>query len=178
MILESKKGNIELPCMEVILVPVEKVRANNYNPNNVAKNNMDLLQQSVIDNGFCFPIVVIYDDIEDCYVVIDGFHRYTILKDYLQVNQIPVVVLKHDLKQRMAATIQFNRARGVHQVELMGDLIQSLVKQGMEDMEISKHLGMELEEVHRLKQVTGIAEIFKNQAYSKSWGMVEVPGNG
>lgn len=178
MILNSKKGDIELPCLNVELVPIEKVRANNYNPNNVAKNNMELLQQSIIDNGFCFPVVVIYDDTEDVYIVIDGFHRYTIMKDWLKVDKLPVVVLKHDIKKRMAATIQFNRARGVHQVELMGDLVQALVNQGMDDTEISKHLGMELEEVHRLKQVTGIAELFKNQTYSKSWEMVEVDNCG
>lgn len=172
--LKSKKGNIKLPCLETILVPTEKVIANNYNPNNVAKNNMDLLEQSILDNGFCFPIVTIYDSELDLYIVIDGFHRYTILKSYLEVDMIPIVVLEHNINQRMAATVQFNRARGVHQVELMGDLIQALVNQGMKDEDISKHLGMEMEEVYRLKQVTGIAEIFKNQTYSKSWEMEEV----
>lgn len=177
MILESKKGPIQLPCMDVILVPAEKVIANNYNPNNVPKNNMELLQQSILDNGFCFPIVTIYDEEIDKYIIIDGFHRYTILKDWLQTEQIPIVVLKHDIKKRMAATVQFNRARGVHQVELMGDLVQALVNQGVEDDEIAKHLGMELEEVFRLKQITGIAELFKNQEYSKSWEMIEVKEN-
>lgn len=175
--LKSKKGDIGLPCLDVILVDVLKVRANNYNPNNVPKNNMVLLERSIIDNGFCFPIVTIYDKDTDEYIIIDGFHRYTILKDYLGVEQIPVVVLQHDTKQRMAATIQFNRARGVHQVELMGDLVQSLVEQGMEDEDIAKHLGMEYEEVYRLKQITGIAEIFKKQTYSKSWVMMEVDEN-
>lgn len=177
MTLDSKRGPIALPCMEVVLVPAEKVRANNYNPNNVPKNNMELLLQSIIDNGFCFPIVTIYDEEVDEYVIIDGFHRYTILKDWLEVQEIPVVVLKHDVKKRMAATIQFNRARGVHQVELMGDLVQALVQQGMSDEDIGKHLGMELEEVYRLKQITGIAELFKNQTYSKSWEMMEVEEN-
>lgn len=177
MTLDSKRGPIALPCMEVVLVPAGKVRANNYNPNNVPKNNMELLLRSILDNGFCFPIVTIYDDEVDEYVIIDGFHRYTILKDWLEVQEIPVVVLKHDVKKRMAATIQFNRARGVHQVELMGDLVQALVQQGMSDEDIGKHLGMELEEVYRLKQITGIAELFKNQTYSKSWEMMEVEEN-
>ena len=177
MMLESNRGPVPLPCMEVVLVPAEKVRANNYNPNNVPKNNMELLLQSLIDNGFCFPIVTIYDEEVDEYVIIDGFHRYTILKDWLEVQEIPVVVLKHDVKKRMAATIQFNRARGVHQVELMGDLVQALVQQGMSDEDIGKHLGMEREEVYRLKQITGIAELFKNQTYSKSWEMMEVEEN-
>ncbi len=175
--IESNKGPLPLPCMHVFLVPVEKIRANNYNPNAVPKNNMELLQQSILDNGFCFPIVTIFDEDLEEYVIIDGFHRYTILKDWLEVKQIPVVVLNHTVNQRMAATIQFNRARGVHQVELMGDLVQSMVSQGASDEEIAKHLGMEMEEVYRLKQITGIAEIFKHQAYSKSWVMMEVDDN-
>ena len=176
-VLKSKKGDIALPCLETILVPVDKIKGNNYNPNNVAKNNMELLEQSIMDNGFCFPIVTIYDDIEEEYVIIDGFHRFQILSEYLGVKEIPVVVLEHDITQRMAATVQFNRARGVHQVELMADLVQKLDEQGLEEEEISKHLGMELEEVFRLKQINGIAEIYKNQTYSKSWGMEEVNVN-
>lgn len=170
----TKKGPLALPCMEPIIVPIEKVQANNYNPNNVSEDNMQLLERSIMDNGFCFPVVTIYDDILDKYVIIDGFHRYTIFKDYLGAEEIPVVVLKHDMRQRMAATVQFNRARGVHQVELMGDLVQALVEQGAQDEEIAKHLGMDVEEVYRLKQVTGIAALFKNQTYSRSWKMMEV----
>jgi len=172
--LKTKKGIINLPCMSPVIVSIEKVIANNYNPNNVSENNMQLLLQSIVDNGFCFPVVTIYDDALDKYIVVDGFHRYIIFRDYLEADSIPIVVLKHTLAQRMAATVQFNRARGVHQVELMGDLVRALVQQGLEDEEISKHLGMDMEEVYRLKQITGIAELFKNQMYSKSWQMVEV----
>ena len=161
--IETKKGTIE------------QVVANDYNPNHVSDSNMELLLQSVLDNGFCFPVVTIYDDILEKYVVIDGFHRYLLFRDYLEADCIPIVVLQHDITQRMAATVQFNRARGVHQVELMGDLVQKLVEHGASDDDISQHLGMDLEEVFRLKQVTGIAELFKNQVYSKSWEMMEVP---
>jgi len=174
MKLKTNKEYIDLPCMNVILVPIDQVMANNYNPNNVPRNNMILLERSILDNGFCFPIVTIYDEEIDKYIIVDGFHRYTILKDWLQAKEIPIVVLKHDIKKRMAATVQFNRARGVHQVELMGDLVQTLVEQGATDEEIAQHLGMELEEVYRLKQITGIAELFKNQPYSKSWIMMDV----
>lgn len=173
--IATKLGPIALPCMEPVLVPVAKVRANTYNPNHVSERNMELLLQSIRDNGFCFPVVVIHDEILDEYIVIDGFHRYLIFRDYLQAEEIPVVVLEHTMAERMAATVQFNRARGVHQVDLMGDLVQALVEQGLEDEEIATHLGMDLEEVFRLKQITGIAEIFKHQVYSKSWTMMEVP---
>lgn len=176
-IIKSKKGNIKLPVMCPILVPRELIVANNYNPNSVAQNNMALLQQSILDNGFCFAIVTVWDEESGKFIIIDGFHRDEILKAWLECDQIPIIVLEHDMAQRMSATIQFNRARGVHSVELMGDLVQSLVNQGLEDEEISKHLGMEAEEVYRLKQITGIAELFKNQTYSKSWG-IEVVDNG
>lgn len=176
--IKTCKGDIALPCMEPIIVPIDKVRANNYNPNHVSEQNMELLLQSIMDNGFCFPVVTIYDEADDCYTIVDGFHRYAIFKDYLQADEIPIVVLNETISQRMAATVQFNRARGVHQVELMGDLVKALVEQGLTDTEISEHLGMEEEEVYRLKQVTGIAELFKNQVYSKSWEMMNVPEEG
>lgn len=175
--INTKKGIIELPCMHPIIVPINKVKSNEYNPNHVSENGMELLLQSIIDNGFCFPVVTVYDDILDIYVVVDGFHRYLIFRDYLEADEIPVVVLGHDMSQRMAATVQFNRARGVHQVELMSDLVRALLEQGLEEEEISKHLGMDMEEVFRLKQITGIAELFSNQTYSKSWEMQEVKEN-
>lgn len=163
-----------MPCMAPVIVPIEKVRANNYNPNNVSSNNMQLLLESIESNGFCFPVVTVYDPDEDAYIIVDGFHRYQIFRDYLGASEIPVIVLEQTISQRMAATVQFNRARGVHQVELMGDLVKGLVEQGVDDDEIAKKLGMDLEEVFRLKQITGIAELFKNQTYSKAWVMQEV----
>ena len=171
--IESTKGKIKLPCMDVIIVDIDKVQANNYNPNAVPENNMILLEQSIIDNGFCFPVVTIWSEEVEKYIIIDGFHRYTIFKDYLKAKELPIVVLEHDISQRMSATVQFNRARGVHQVELMGDLVRGLVEQGMSDADISQHLGMGADEVLRLKQITGVAELFKNQIYSRAWEMKE-----
>lgn len=171
--LETDKGKISLPCLNVQLVPIGKVKANTYNPNHVSEQNMQLLEESIISNGFCFPVVTIYDDTMDEYVIIDGFHRYYLLKE-LGAEVLPIVVLAHDITKRMAATVQFNRARGVHQVELMGDLVKALVEQGVSDEDIAVKLGMEEGEVYRLKQITGIAELFKNQAYSRAWEMQEV----
>jgi ParB-like chromosome segregation protein Spo0J len=174
VIIESKKGPIKLPCLEVQIVDIDQVQANNYNPNNVPENNMKLLEESILSNGFCFPVVTVWDPDLEKYIIVDGFHRYLIFRDWFEAKQLPIIVLEHDISKRMAATVQFNRARGVHQVELMGDLVQALVQQGLEDAEISKRLGMEEEEVHRLKQITGIAELFKNQLYSRAWEMQEV----
>ncbi|MHB8171194.1 MAG: ParB N-terminal domain-containing protein [Thermincolia bacterium] len=175
MVIESKKGPIKLPCMDVKIVDIEMVQANNYNPNTVSSNNMQLLEESIMSNGFCFAVVTVWDPGNEKYIVIDGYHRYLEFRDYLEAKQIPIIVLDHDITKRMEATVQFNRARGVHQVELMGDLVQALIEQGVSDDEIAQKLGMEMEEVFRLKQITGIAELFKNQLYSKSWEMTEVP---
>ena len=175
--VETNKGTVACPCFDVILVDIDKVQANNYNPNAVAENNMKLLEQSIVDNGMCFPVVTIWSEEEEKYIIVDGFHRYSIFKDYLQAKQLPIVVLQQDIKQRMAATVQFNRARGVHQVELMGDLVKGLVEQGMSEDDIAEHLGMQLEEVFRLKQITGVAELFKKQLYSPAWEMKDMENN-
>lgn len=172
--IQTKKGAIDVPCMNTLLVPADMVVANNYNPNNVPENNMQLLEESILSNGFCFPVATVWDPEMERFVVVDGFHRDEALTSRLQAEYVAIVVLKHDMAQRMASTVQFNRARGVHQVELMGELVQSLVQQGLKDEDIAQRLGMELEEVFRLKQITGIAELFKNQTYSRAWEMAEV----
>jgi len=103
------------------------------------------------------------------YKLIDGFHRYTVLTEYLKQKEIPVVVLEHDIKKRMAATIQFNRARGTHQIIDMGTIVSDLFIKGWSDEQICEHLGMELDEVIRLKQVCGLKEAFQDFEFSKSW---------
>ncbi len=174
-IVQTARGPVALPLLDVRLVPIEKVRANSYNPNHVAQHNMDLLEESIRSNGFLYAVSVIYDPADDMLDIIDGFHRYLIWRDRLQADVVPVTFpTAYDIAQRMEATVQLNRARGVHQVELMADLVQALVKQGVEDEEIATKLGMEAEEVYRLKQITGIAELFKNQIYSRAWEMAEI----
>jgi len=160
---------IKMKALETKMVDINKLVANNWNPNKVAKPEMKLLQKSIEDNGFCFPIATIYDKEKDIYVIIDGFHRYTVSRDYLKLKEVPVVVLDHDVKMQMSATIQFNRARGTHQIPDMSKLVISLLNEGWGDLEISNHLGMELDEVIRLKQISGLKEAFANHNFSKSW---------
>ena len=168
-------GRVLVPCCNTILVSTKLIIENQYNPNHVPAEKMKLLMQSIIDNGFCFPVVVIYDDESELFVVIDGFHRTIIGGDgWLEFDYIPLVVLEHDVKRRMAATVQFNKARGVHQVDLDADVIRALIEQGMTEDEICAHLGIDEETVHRYKQLTGIAELFKNSEYSMSWEIKEV----
>jgi len=160
---------IKMKALETKLVPIEKLVANNWNPNKVAKPEMKLLQKSIEDNGFCFPIATIYDKINDKYVIIDGFHRYTVAKDYLHLKEVPIVVLDHDIKMQISATIQFNRARGTHQIPGMSNIVIRLLNEGWSDLEICNHLGMDLDEVIRLKQISGLKEAFANHVFSKSW---------
>jgi len=165
---------IKIPCLNVKLVPREMVIANNYNPNFVASDRMELLKQSIIDNGFCFPIVTIWDGDLEKYVIIDGFHRFTICQpDWLDITEVPIVILEHNISKRMAATVQFNKARGIHQVDIDAELIRALLEQGQSEDEISIHLGIDTETIHRYKSLTGIAELFKNSQYSVSWSVEE-----
>ncbi len=163
-----------LPALAVELVPRAKVVANNYSPNTVAPDKMELLRQSIEDNGFCFPVVTIWDQDASHHVVIDGFHRWTIFgEEWLNWPWIPVVVLEHSMAQRLVATVQFNKARGVHQVDLDADLIRALAEQGVSDDEIADRLKLDLDTIHRYKQVTGIAALFQHTPYSRAWTMVE-----
>ena len=162
--------NIEITCLNTILVDRDKIEANDYNPNEVPRDKMELLKQSIVDNGFCFPIVTIYDDKADKYVIIDGFHRFTMCQEeWLDIKEVPVVVLKHDLGKRMAATVQFNKARGVHAVDGDADIVKGLIEQGWKDIDICKHLGITAETELRYKQMTGLLDLFKDVEYSVSW---------
>jgi ParB-like chromosome segregation protein Spo0J len=159
---------IDFPCLGVKLVPIEKVVANDYNPNVVATPEMKLLELSIILDGVTMPIVTYYDQEQDIYYVVDGFHRYTILK-MLKCDVAPIVTIDKPLDERMGSTIRHNRARGTHQIRNMSDLVLELTKTGWDEAEICKKLGMELDEVIRLKQITGLKEAFANHEFSKSW---------
>jgi ParB-like chromosome segregation protein Spo0J len=173
----GRRRQIAVPCANTILVARHLVVANTYNPNHVSDDKMELLQQSILDNGFAFPIVVIWDADQQLFVVVDGFHRYMVSgPGWLEMSHVPLAVLEHDAKQRMIATWQFNKARGAHEVDLDADLIRALIQQGMDEEAICQHLGIDLDTVHRYKQLTGIAELFLHAQYSMAWEMVEVTG--
>ena len=162
------------PVYNVISVHVDKIRANAYNPNSVAPPEMKLLELSIWEDGFTMPIVCYYLKEEDVYEIVDGYHRYTVLKTSKRVYErenglAPVVVIDKDIDNRMASTIRHNRARGSHSIELMKDIVAELVSSGMSDMWISKHIGMDADELLRLKQITGLAALFKDKEFSKSW---------
>lgn len=162
------------PVYNVRRVPIDKVVANDYNPNSVAPPEMALLETSIWEDGYTQPVVVVYDSENDKYVVVDGFHRYLTLRDSQRIRQreqgmLPVVVLDKEMHDRMASTIRHNRARGTHNIELMSTIVAELVEMGKGDAWICKHIGMSPDELLRLKQITGVAALFQNQDFSKSW---------
>ncbi|WP_418828914.1 IbrB-like domain-containing protein [Phocaeicola sp.] len=159
------------PVYDVRAVPVEKVVANNYNPNVVAPPEMKLLELSIWEDGFTMPCVCYYDKTQDKYILVDGFHRYTVLKTSKRIYQrekglLPVVVIDKDLSNRIGSTIRHNRARGTHNIELMSNIVAELDKAGMSDQWIMKNIGMDRDELLRLKQISGLAELFANASFS------------
>jgi hypothetical protein len=162
------------PVYFVRPVPIEKVTANDYNPNRVAPPEMALLETSIMEDGYTQPVVTVYDPDRDMYVVVDGFHRYLTLKNNKALverenGMLPVVVLQKEVHDRMASTIRHNRARGTHNVELMSVIVAELVEMGKGDAWICKHIGMSPDELLRLKQITGLASLFLGKDFSKSW---------
>lgn len=163
------------PVYHVKAIPVEKVRANTYNPNFVAPPEMKLLELSIWEDGYTMPCVCYYLPEEDVYELVDGFHRYTVLKTSPRIYErekglLPVVVIDKDISNRMASTIRHNRARGAHNIELMSEIVSELTKAGMSDSWIMKNIGMDKDELLRLKQITGLAELFADKEFSVPTG--------
>lgn len=166
------------PAYNVIAVPVEKIVPNTYNPNAVAPPEMRLLYDSIRNDGYTMPIVCYHDKTADRYIIVDGFHRYRIMLEHPDIYQrekglLPVSVIEKPLEQRMASTIRHNRARGSHDVDLMGNIVKELHELGRSDAWISRHLGMERDEILRLKQITGLASLFKDVKFGQAWRPAE-----
>ena len=167
-------NNFKSPVYGVLAVPISKIRANAYNPNSVAPPEMKLLEVSIWEDGYTMPVVCYYLPDEDMYEIVDGYHRYTVLLTSERIREreqglLPVVVIEKDLSNRMASTIRHNRARGSHSIELMSNIVAELIEAGMSDAWILRHIGMDKDELLRLKQVTGIAALFKDQGFSQAW---------
>lgn len=160
---------IEFPVLNVRMIPMNKIKPNTYNPNNVAPPEMKLLKTSIEEDGYTQPIVVYYDKGQDLYIIVDGFHRYRCAKEYFNLKEIPATVIDKPIEHRMASTVRHNRARGEHKVEGMVNIVSEMVLLGMSDIDIGKNLGMSADEVLRLKQNSGIAALFKDKEFSKSW---------
>lgn len=166
---------INEPVDSVKWVPEELVIANDYNPNTVAPPEMELLHTSIQEDGYTQPIVVYQHD--GIYEVVDGFHRNRVGKEYKDIHDrihgyLPVTIInddRHEKADRIASTIRHNRARGKHRVEAMSDIVIELKRRNWSDTKIAKELGMDADEVLRLTQITGLAEMFSDKDFSEAW---------
>lgn len=163
---------------QIQAVPIEKIHPNTYNPNAVAPPEMRLLYESIKADGYTMPIVCYYSKTEDEYVIVDGFHRYRIMLEHRDIYErekglLPVSIINKPMDQRMASTVRHNRARGKHDVDLMSNIVKELHELGRSDAWIAKHLGMDRDEVLRLKQITGLAALFKDINFGQAWSPVE-----
>jgi ParB-like chromosome segregation protein Spo0J len=153
----------------------DTVYANDYNPNSVAPPEMELLRLSIASDGYTQPIVTFPED--DMLTVIDGFHRNRVGKECADIQArvqgyLPVVRIRptqEDRNDRMASTIRHNRARGKHSVQSMSEIVIELKRRNWSDNRIAKELGMDADEVLRLCQVSGLAEVFGNEDFSQAW---------
>lgn len=135
---------------------------------------MQLLYISIKADGYTQPIVTIHDTKRDKYIIVDGFHRYFVCKNNKDIaesteGKVPIVVIDKDINDRMASTIRHNRARGKHCVTGMANIVFKMLDNGWSDADICNELGMEPEELLRLKHITGFSKLFENQEYSKAW---------
>ena len=171
-ILTEASSHKEQPVDLVQWIPIENVSPNDYNPNSVARTELQLLYVSIKHDGYTQPIVTVRDG--DKYVIVDGFHRYYVMKansDIYVLNhgKLPVTIINKSINDRMASTIRHNRARGKHTVAGMSSLIFSMLDNGWDDVAICNELGMEPEELLRLKHITGFSKLFENVEYKKAW---------
>lgn len=153
-------------------IHIDRIQANDYNPNSVAFHEMRLLHVSISEDGYTQPIVAILDPDTDRYVIVDGFHRYTVMRKFEEIHNerhgyLPVVVLDKSISDRMASTVRHNRARGKHSVAGMGSLVFQLLRQGESDADICNKIGLEAEELARLKHVTGFSKLYAGVEYSR-----------
>jgi ParB-like chromosome segregation protein Spo0J len=160
------------PVWNIKGIPVEQIDANSYNPNHVAPPEMRLLYESIKEDGYTMPVVV-YQKPDGRYEIVDGFHRYTVMLTHKDIYEregglLPCSVIDKDISNRMASTIRHNRARGSHSVELMMNIVGELKKAGMSDQWIMKEIGMDADELLRYKQLSGIAELFKDREFTQT----------
>ena len=159
----------------VLWLPADEVVANDYNPNKVAPPEMRLLELSIREDGYTQPIVA-YGESHH-YEVVDGFHRNRVGKECPAIRErirgyLPITIINSDREDkgdRMAATVRHNRARGKHTIDGMSELVMDLTRRNWSEEKIARELGMEPDEVLRLKQITGLAEMFADEEFSEAW---------
>lgn len=171
-LLTSKVFESVMPVSKVQWIHIDNVRSNDYNPNAVAQQEMRLLHTSISEDGYTQPVVAIEDDEKPgTYVIVDGYHRYTTMRKYQDIfdstgGYLPVVVIDKPIADRIASTVRHNRARGKHSVQGMGSLVFQMLTAGEDDATICNKIGLEAEELARLKHITGYSKLYKDVEFS------------
>lgn len=164
-----------MPVGRVQWIHASQVQANDYNPNSVAHQEMKLLHTSIASDGYTQPVVAIFDPEaaggEGRNIIVDGYHRYTVMRKYSDIadmtaGYLPVVILDKSPADRIASTVRHNRARGKHSVAGMGNLVFQMLAEGESDEDICNKLGLEAEELSRLKHITGYSKLYADAEYS------------
>lgn len=173
-IINRRSPTQSQPIDYVRWVPVEQVEANDYNPNSVAKNEMRLLYTSIKHDGYTQPVVTVYDPERDKYVIVDGFHRYSTMRNNKDIQEttgglLPIVVIDKPINDRMASTVRHNRARGKHSMTGMASMVFGMLDNGWSDEAICHEIGVEPDELIRLKHVTGFSKLFESVEYRRAW---------
>lgn len=168
---ESGAITQSMPVGMVQWLHISEVQANDYNPNKVAHKEMHLLHTSVTADGYTQPIVALYDEEIGKAIIVDGFHRYTTMRVYEDVaarswGYLPVVLIDKPIADRIASTVRHNRARGKHSVYGMSNLVFQMLTEGEDDLTICNKLGLDPDELARLKHITGYSKLFKDHEYS------------
>lgn len=158
------------PVYSIKKVHIDNIVANDYNPNKVASREMQLLYLSIKEDGYTMPIVCYFDKNINKYIIVDGYHRYTIMLLHKDIrdredSMLPVSLIDKDINNRIASTIRHNRARGKHSVELQSNIV-SMLKEGWNEIDIIKKLGMTAEELQRLLGILSISSEVANLDYS------------
>ncbi len=153
----------------------ENVVSNDYNPNKVAPPEMELLEVSIINDGYTQPIVTF--PTEDKTEIVDGFHRSRVGKESLLVKDrvmgyLPVVYIRKEKTgkaERISSTIRHNRARGKHQVSAMSEIVIELKNRNWNNKRIARELGMDEDEILRLCQISGLEDMFTDKDFNQAW---------
>lgn len=159
--------NITFPCMNPLMVPIGQLQANDYNPNKMESKMFRLLKKSITEDGLTMPIVTFYDSVIDKYIIVDGFHRYAVLLK-MGIKEVPVSIIDKPIEERMMSTIRHNKAKGTHQLALVKNIFNALLKK-LPMAKIAEGIGAEAEEVVIYSKGASIAEEFKDGKFSNSW---------
>ena len=164
----------EQPVDRIRWVPIDQVVPNSYNPNSVAKVELGLLYTSILHDGYTQPVVTVWDPEMEKFCIVDGFHRYFTCKNNPDIAErnhgyLPIVVLNKSINDRMASTVRHNRARGKHSIDGMSSMVFEMLSNGWSESDICAELGMEAEEVIRLKTITGFSKLFEDIEFKQAW---------